>query len=154
MKGPKLKMNSIDQSIPMYEGYVIKGRHGEYTVGSRINGGGNGTVFDVEISHDDGTIPNCSNGYVINTLNTVNSRRSVEEIVERFIREVTVVVEELNSADLNVIPIYDSFLESEGDYYWYIMPKANDYVPKIKSAKDVLLDFIQLGETLQRIHEL
>ena len=131
----------------------IEGKYGIYTLKEKL---GNGTVFAVEVDGANDEIPFCKDGYVIKilTVNEIKSEEEQEKRGQRFQREVK-AVHKMESLNLNIIPIIDSYMENkESSLEWYMMPRAKEYkyygfsqsLNKLKQNKI-------LGESIQILHQ-
>ena len=135
---------------------TIQGKCGVYTIGKEIGSGGNGRVCNVKVKcagllHED-------EQYVIKilSLNRIKTDSEKKKRLERFENEIH-TVQKLMEKEINVIPIYDSFLNENCDdtKHWYLMPKAQEYC--VKNKEDSLTNvkrMIDLGETIKKLHDL
>ncbi len=135
----------------------IKGRFGVYKLGKELGKGGNGTVYNVTIKSKTGELPYSDYGYVIKilTIDKIHDRRKREERLTRFEDEIK-VVHTTDDLDLDIVPIYDSYLDVEDkNIKWYLMPKAKkyDYYNECSNLKK-LKDMMRLGTTLIKLHDM
>ncbi len=123
---------------------IIEGTQGKYKVGNYINKGGNGNVYDVEIietSNND----MLEKEYVIKKLTGKGESR-----YRRFKKEIE-SVNILSRSVKGIIPIIDWSLRS-GDC-WYIMPKAESYDYNSKTTLEIMIDMLNVAETIKKIHK-
>lgn len=97
------KMGSTDAINPE-TGMEISGRFGTYKLIEKIGGGGNGTVYSVEVINDGKQLPE-GECFVIKILNV--SSCGDKEREKRFEKEIKYVYQ-IQSEIEGVIPIYDS----------------------------------------------
>lgn len=162
-------MGNIDAKNPK-AGKQIKGMLGTYKLMKDIGGGGNGTVFPVEVlSRDQASsekqppekqlpqkqLPE-GESFVIKILKTgFRSDEEREKREKRFEREIETVCGIQNGLD-GIIPIYDAsvFLEERGEFTWYLMPRASKYYFwKIQSTEEKLKDMRDIGECIAQLHK-
>ena len=155
MKGVEQKMDTSEiKNMPQ----KIEGKYGVYILDleKEIGHGGNGRVFHVSIQKKIPGLPVSGLGYVIKVLTFSESKddNEKEKRLARFIQEVK-TVQSIRDQRLDVIPIYDSFMEQgeKAKYKWYLMPRANEYsywgeISAIKKIKQMR----ELGNTLQKLH--
>lgn len=152
-KGDYQRMgNTKKDNLPQ----IINGKFGVYKIGNPIGSGGNGCVCDAKVK-DVSYFPQ-KEKYVIKFLSLERIKKDSEKKkrLKRFKYEIK-TVQNLKGKTVNVIPIYDSFLNGDldDDLYWYLMPKAKEY--KVITKEDPLIKLermIDLGETIKKLHEL
>lgn len=152
-EGRMLKMVGI--SIGPEAGLTVVGKYGRYLVKNRIDGGGNGEVFAVDVISRGELLPPKS-GYVIKFLVvTIKDENEVEKRIARFKKEIQKVLLFQNEVD-GVVPIYDTsiYCEEEQEFLWYLMPKAEKYNPKSFSVSQKLEHMRCLGMCIKQLHEL
>ena len=134
----------------------IEGKYGIYTLKEKLGNGGNGTVFAVEVDGANDEIPFCKDGYVIKilTVNEIKSEEEQEKRRQRFQREVK-AVHKMESLNLNIIPIIDSYMENkESSLEWYMMPRAKEYkYYGFSQSLNKLKQIKILGESIQILHQ-
>lgn len=147
-------MGGIDAKNPE-PGMQIKGKLGTYRLVKRIGGGGNGTVFSVEVTSHEKGMP--LRGKFVIKIFTANSE-SVEEREKRkrrFEKEIKTVYEIQDKVD-GIIPIYDDSgsLEKRGEFSWYLMPRAFPYnFKEIRSTEQKLKDMKAVGDCIVQLHK-
>lgn len=147
-------MGGIDARNPK-PGMEIKGKFGIYKLVEDIGGGGNGTVFSVEVTFDQKQLPEREN-FVVKILTVrPDSDREREKREKRFEKEVKTVYRIQKEIE-GIIPIYDAsyFLEERGDFDWYLMPEASKYdFKRIRSTEEKLKDMRDLGDCIAQLHK-
>lgn len=147
-------MGGIDAKNPE-PGMEIKGKFGTYKLVGKIGGGGNGTVFSVEVISAEKQLPEREK-FVIKILTVrPDSDREREKRKERFEKEVKCIYRIQKEIE-GIIPIYDAsyFLEERGSFAWYLMPKAARYNFKsIRSTEEKLKAMRELGDCIAQIHK-
>lgn len=135
-------------------GMEISGRFGTYKLIEKIGGGGNGTVYSVEVIYDGKQLPE-GECFVIKILNvSFCGDKEREKREKRFEKEIKYVYQ-IQSEIEGVIPIYDSsyFLKERGGFTWYLMPKALRYnFRNIHSTEEKLKDMRNIGDCLLNLH--
>lgn len=146
-------MGGIDAKKPE-PGMKIKGKFGTYKLVKKIGGGGNGTVFSVEVISAKEQLPKREN-FVIKILtanpNSDSEREKREKRFEKEIRYVYQIQKEIEG----IIPIYDAsyFFEERGEFAWYLMPKALNYNFKFRSTEEKLKDMRDIGDCIVQLHK-
>ena len=136
-------------------GMEIRGKFGIYKLTKEIGGGGNGTVFSVEVISGEKQLPEKEN-FVVKILKySSHSKREREKREKRFEKEIRYVYQIQQEIE-GIIPIYDSsyFLEEWEGFAWYLMPKASTYNFKgIRSTEEKLKDMRDIGECVVQLHK-
>ena len=152
--GWRRKMGGIDAKKPK-PGMKIRGKFGIYKLTKEIGGGGNGTVFSVEVISAEKQLPEKEN-FVVKILKySSRPKQEREKREKRFEREVRYVYQIQHEIE-GIIPIYDSsyFLEKRESFAWYLMPKASTYNFKgIHSTEEKLIDMRDIGECVVQLHK-
>lgn len=133
----------------------VTGKYGVYSVKNEINCGGNGIVYDVDILEGGEALPQ-KRGYVIKFLKVkFNNDKEYEKRRRRFIKEIQKVLLIQNKV-CGIIPIYDTsiFIEDEPEHLWYIMPKADKFLPHKYSLLQRMEHMLQLGSCIKELHRL
>ena len=138
--------------------------HISFTLAEKIGSGGNGEVYNVNITKGKKWLRNNCNGIDTDHLvvkffsvSNIRDKKQREERYRRFYREISILTQIGNSIS-GVIPIIDFCLSENcpknNDEAWYIMPKAS---PKRVNGKEklehLLSDMLQLAETINEIHK-
>lgn len=132
----------------------IKGRFGTYTLVERLDGGGNGEVFRINIEDKKEELPKAK-GYVIKKL-ILDDKKGDEEKKkrkERFYREISAVCG-LQDEIEGIIPIWDSSVtdsDREYDFDWYLMPLAEKY-KRPQHVSVCLKHMHKVAETIKNLH--
>lgn len=146
-------MGDIDLKNPE-PGMEVKGKFGTYKLVQEVGAGGNGTVFSIEVIFAEKQLPEREN-FVIKILTARPfSDRGREKREKRFEREIKSLYQIQKEID-GIIPIYDAscFLEEQGDFAWYIMPRAITYnYKKIRSVEHKLKDMKAIGDCIVQLH--
>lgn len=153
VKGWMLKM--VGNNIYPKSGEVVTGKYGKYLIRDRIGRGGNGTVFTADIVEGGEMIPQRS-GYAIKFLAvTLNDENESEKRRSRFIKEIEEVLSFQNSVK-GIIPIYDTSIscKNQDELLWYLMPKAEPFIPKKYSVSQKLMYMSNLGNCIRELHRL
>lgn len=80
-------------------------------------------------------------------------REKREKRFEKEFRSVYQIQKEIEG----IIPIYDAsyFLEEQGAFAWYLMPKASNYnFRRIRSTEEKLKDMRDLGDCIAQLHKM
>ena len=147
-------MGSIEGKEPKL-GMVIKGKFGTYKLVKDIGGGGNGTVFSVEVISTEKQLPEKQDFVAKILKDGSRSKREREKREKRFEKEIRYVYQIQKEID-RIIPIYDFsyFLEEQQNFAWYLMPKALTYNFKgIRSTEEKLKDMRDVGECIIQLHK-
>lgn len=141
-----------------HEGKSIKGKYGTYFIRKNLGKGGNGKVYAVDIkekTHEGNLLS--SDRYALKILKNMEGYEEDKrkKRLERFKREAETVCQKLEDID-GIVPILDSSFENEKNEYsfqWYLMPRANEFKYKTFSTEEIISLFLQIAETISRIHQ-
>lgn len=136
-------------------GSEFNGKHGKYKLKKKIGEGGNGTVYLADIFEADEELDK-EKEYVIKVLTLgLNNEKEIDKRRARFKKEIDKVVELQNCVE-GIIPIFDSSILCgiEQEYLWYLMPKAELYIPKKYNVEQRIMYMYQVGECLSQLHKL
>lgn len=135
----------------------FSGKYGTYALIDKIGSGGNGEVYNVDIENKTSDIP-IAEEYVLKLLVLKPQMKSDEKErrEKRFRREVEVVSTKLRNIN-GVIPILDSSYENEENTdssHWYLMPKAQKFLPNDYSLEEKTEKMFQVAETICELHKI
>lgn len=135
-------------------GQIIYGKHGDYKLCKELGKGGNGIVYSVRVvcRKDDVLV---SDSYAIKIFHPISELKKSEKKkrLKRFRTEVKAVNYLTTRGVKGILPIYDSSVENNGDFQWYLIPLASSYPYRMQqSLHEKLKQMRRLGVIIKNIH--
>lgn len=138
--------------------------HISFTLAEKIGSGGNGEVYNVNITKGKQWLENNWSEIDIEHLvvkffsvNNKRDKKQREERYKRFCREISTLTE-IGNLISGVIPLVDFCCSEDcpkNNYEaWYVMPKAQPrHINRKEKLEHILSDMLQLAETIKEIHQ-